>query len=71
MLLEFSATLQTCTSCHAVYKQQVVDEPNVAEADVFRVAGARSALSLAVAVSPSGRATASSCCRAERAGAVR
>jgi len=27
VLSEFAATLQTCTSCHAVWKQQVVDEP--------------------------------------------
>ena len=27
VLAEFSATLQTCTSCHAAWKQQVVDEP--------------------------------------------
>jgi hypothetical protein len=27
VLAEFAATLQTCTSCHAVWKQQVVDEP--------------------------------------------
>jgi hypothetical protein len=27
VLSAFSATLQTCTSCHAVWKQQVVDEP--------------------------------------------
>lgn len=27
VLAEFSATLQACTSCHAVWKQQVVDEP--------------------------------------------
>jgi hypothetical protein len=27
VLTEFSATLQTCTSCHSVWKQQVVDEP--------------------------------------------
>ena len=27
VLTELAATLQTCTSCHAVWKQQVVDEP--------------------------------------------
>jgi len=27
LLTAFSATLQTCTSCHAAWKQQVVDEP--------------------------------------------
>lgn len=27
LLAAFSATLQTCTSCHAAWKQQVVDEP--------------------------------------------
>jgi hypothetical protein len=27
VLGELAATLQTCTSCHAVWKQQVVDEP--------------------------------------------
>ena len=27
VLVELAATLQTCTSCHAVWKQQVVDEP--------------------------------------------
>lgn len=27
VLAEFAATLSTCTSCHAVWKQQVVDEP--------------------------------------------
>jgi hypothetical protein len=27
VLTELSATLQTCTSCHAAWKQQVVDEP--------------------------------------------
>ena len=27
LLTAFSATLQTCTSCHASWKQQVVDEP--------------------------------------------
>lgn len=27
VLSEFAATLHTCTSCHAVWKQQVVDEP--------------------------------------------
>jgi len=27
VLAAFSATLQTCTSCHASWKQQVVDEP--------------------------------------------
>jgi hypothetical protein len=27
VLAELGATLQTCTSCHAVWKQQVVDEP--------------------------------------------
>jgi hypothetical protein len=27
VLAEFAATLKTCTSCHAVWKQQVVDEP--------------------------------------------
>lgn len=27
VLKELSATLQTCTSCHAAWKQQVVDEP--------------------------------------------
>ena len=26
VLTEFSATLQTCTACHALWKQQVVDE---------------------------------------------
>ena len=26
VLAEFSATLQTCTACHALWKQQVVDE---------------------------------------------
>jgi len=27
VLTEFAATLQACTACHAVWKQQVVDEP--------------------------------------------
>ncbi len=27
VLTELSATLQTCTACHAAWKQQVVDEP--------------------------------------------
>ncbi|HEY6559065.1 MAG TPA: hypothetical protein VI072_17395 [Polyangiaceae bacterium] len=27
VLTELGATLQTCTSCHAAWKQQVVDEP--------------------------------------------
>jgi len=27
VLSELGATLQTCTSCHAAWKQQVVDEP--------------------------------------------
>jgi hypothetical protein len=27
VLSELTATLQTCTSCHAAWKQQVVDEP--------------------------------------------
>lgn len=27
VLVELAATLQACTSCHAVWKQQVVDEP--------------------------------------------
>jgi hypothetical protein len=27
VLAELGATLQTCTSCHAAWKQQVVDEP--------------------------------------------
>jgi hypothetical protein len=27
VLTEFAATLQTCTACHASWKQQVVDEP--------------------------------------------
>lgn len=27
VLTELGATLQTCTSCHAMWKQQVVDEP--------------------------------------------
>lgn len=27
VMTELGATLQTCTSCHAVWKQQVVDEP--------------------------------------------
>lgn len=27
VLTELNATLQTCTSCHAAWKQQVVDEP--------------------------------------------
>jgi hypothetical protein len=27
VLTEFGATLKTCTSCHATWKQEVVDEP--------------------------------------------